>query len=65
MMTWQLYRQLHAEGMDFEAGDMFKLRESLKAKPHPAKLPKAIEKLVRRYITTGVTFSGQSIAPAY
>lgn len=47
----QVYRQLHAEGMDFEAGDMLKLLELLKVEPRPVKLPEVIEKLVRRYIT--------------
>lgn len=46
----QLYRQLKAEGMQFEAGDMLKLLELLKAKPRPPTLTEAIEKLVRRYI---------------
>jgi len=48
--AWQLYRQLQTKGMDFEAGDMLKLLELLKVEPWPAKLPEAIEKLVRRYI---------------
>jgi hypothetical protein len=47
----QLYRQLHAEGMDFEAVDMCKWLEFLKVEPRPVKLPEAIEKLVRRYIS--------------
>jgi len=51
--AWQLYRQLHAEGMDFEAGDMLKLMDLLKVEPWPVKLPEAIEKLVRRYINCG------------
>jgi len=46
----QLYRQLKAEGMQFEAGDMLKLLELLKAEPRPPRLPEAVEKLVRRYI---------------
>lgn len=48
--AWQLYRQLKAEGMQFEAVDMLKLLELLKAEPRPPTLPQAIEKLVRRYI---------------
>ena len=48
--TWQLYRQLKAEGLKFEASDMLKLRELLKAEPRPPTLPEAAEKLVRRYI---------------
>jgi hypothetical protein len=48
--TWQLYRQLKAEGMQFEAADMLKLLELLKAEPRPPTLPEAVEKLVRRYI---------------
>ena len=48
--TWQLYRQLRAEGMHFEARDMLKLLELLKAEPRPPTLPESIEKLVRRYI---------------
>jgi hypothetical protein len=56
--AWQLHRQLHAERMDFEARDMLKLLELLKVEPRPAKLPEAIEKLVRRYINCrrGVLF---------
>ncbi len=46
----QLYRQLHTDGMDFEASDMLRLIELLKVEPWPVKLPEAIEKLVRRYI---------------
>lgn len=46
----QLYRQLKAEGMLFEAGDMLKLLELLKAEPRPPTLPEAVEKFVRRYI---------------
>ena len=46
----QLYRQLKAEGMQFEAGDMLKLLELLKTEPRPPTLPEAVEKLVRRYI---------------
>ena len=48
--TWQLYRQLKAEGLKFEASDMLKLLELLKAEPRPPTLPEAAEKLVRRYI---------------
>lgn len=48
--AWQLYRQLKAEGMQFEAGDMLKLLELLKIEPRPPTLPEAVEKLVRRYI---------------
>ena len=48
--TWQLYRQLKAEGMKFEASEMLKLLELLKAEPRPPTLPEAVEKLVRRYI---------------
>jgi len=48
--AWQLYRQLKAEGMQFEAGDMLKLLELLKAEPRPPTLPEVLEKLVRRYI---------------
>lgn len=46
----QLYRQLKAEGMQFEAGDMLKLLEFLKTEPRPPTLPESVEKLVRRYI---------------
>ena len=46
----QLYRQLKAEGLKFEAVDMLKLLELLKAEPRPPTLPEAVEKLVRRYI---------------
>lgn len=46
----QLYRQLKAEGLKFEAADMLKLLGLLKAEPRPPTLPEAIEKLVRRYI---------------
>ena len=45
-----MYRQLKAEGMLVEAGDMLKLLELLKAEPRPPTLPEAAEKLVRRYI---------------
>ena len=48
--AWQLYRQLKAEGMDFEASDMLRLLQQLKLEPRPPNLPEAIEKLVRRYI---------------
>jgi len=48
--AWQLYRQLNAEGMKFEAADMLRLVELLKQEPRPPNLPEAIEKLVRRYI---------------
>ena len=48
--AWQLYRQLKAEGLKFEATDMLKLLELLKAEPRPPTLPEAVEKLVRRYI---------------
>jgi len=48
--AWQLYRQLKAEGMEFEASDMLKLLELLKAEPRPPTMPEAVEKLVRRYI---------------
>jgi hypothetical protein len=48
--AWQLYRQLKTEGMQFEASDMRKLLELLKAEPRTATLPEAVEKLVRRYI---------------
>lgn len=48
--AWQLYRQLKAEGLKFEAGDMLKLLELLKAEPRPPILPESVEKLVRRYI---------------
>jgi len=48
--AWQLYRQLKAEGLKFEANDMLKLLELLKAEPRPPTLPEAMEKLVRRYI---------------
>lgn len=46
----QLYHQLRTEGFKFEASDMLKLLEQLKAEPRPATLPEAVEKLVRRYI---------------
>ena len=46
----QLYRQLKAEGMQFEAGDMLKLLEFLKTEPRSPTLPESVEKLVRRYI---------------
>jgi hypothetical protein len=36
--------------MQFEAQDMLKLLELLKAEPRPPTLPEAIERLVRRYI---------------
>jgi len=36
--------------MHFEARDMLKLLELLKAEPRPPTLPEAIEKLIRRYI---------------
>lgn len=48
--AWQLYRQLKAEGMGFEASDMLRLLELLKQEPRPPNLPEAVEKLVRRYI---------------
>ena len=48
--AWQLYRQLKTEGMQFEASDMLKLLELLKAEPRSETLPEAVEKLVRRYI---------------
>jgi phage FluMu protein Com len=48
--TSELYRQLKAEGREFEADDMAKLLELLKIEPRPARLPESIEKLVRRYI---------------
>ena len=48
--AWQLYRQLKSEGMGFEASDMLKLLELLKAEPRPPTLPETVEKLVRRYI---------------
>ena len=48
--TWQLYRQLKAEGLEFEAADMLKLLELLKAEPRAPTIPEAVEKLVRRYI---------------
>lgn len=48
--AWQLYRQLKAEGMEFESADMLKLLELLKAEPRPPTLPEAVERLVRRYI---------------
>jgi transposase-like protein len=48
--AWQLYRKLTSEGMQFEASDMLKLLELLKAEPRPPTLPEAVEKLVRRYI---------------
>lgn len=48
--VWQLYRELKTEGMQFEASDMLKLLELLKAEPRPSTLPESVEKLVRRYI---------------
>lgn len=48
--AYELYRQLKAEGMEFEAGDMLRLVEHLKAEPRPPNLPEDVEKLVRRYI---------------
>ena len=48
--AWQLYRQLKIEGLKFEASDMLKLIELLKAEPRPPTLPEAVQKLVRRYI---------------
>jgi hypothetical protein len=48
--AFELERQLKAEGREFEADDMEKLLELLKAEPRSAKLPESVEKLVRRYI---------------
>jgi len=48
--AYELYRQLKAEGTEFEADDMRRLLEFLRVEPRPAKLPENIEKLVRRYI---------------
>jgi len=48
--AWQLHRQLKSEGMHFEASDMLKLLELLKAEPRPPTLSEDVEKLVRRYI---------------
>ena len=46
----QLYRECKTDGMQFEASDMLKLLELLKAVPRPPTLPEAVEKLVSRYI---------------
>jgi transposase-like protein len=48
--AWQLFRQLRAEGLQFESQDMLKLIELLRQEPRPPTLPESIEKLVRRYI---------------
>ena len=65
--AWQLYRQLKAEGLKFEASGMLKLLELLKAEPRPPTLPEAVEKLVRRYINCrrGLFMEGQSAFAAY
>ena len=59
-----LYRQLKAEGMQFEAGDMLKLLELLKAEPQPPTLPEAVEKLVRITYSQSTTKNGSSQANA-
>jgi hypothetical protein len=48
--AWQPYRQLKAEGLQFESEDMLRLIELLKAEPRPPILPEGIEKFVRGYI---------------
>jgi hypothetical protein len=48
--AWQIYRQLKAEGMEFESNDMMELLRLLKVEPRPPTLLEAVEKLVRRYI---------------
>jgi len=57
-MTWRIYRQLTSEGMQFDASDMLKLLELLKAEPRLPALPEAVEKLVRRcrYINLGYCY---------
>ena len=49
-MWTALEQKWQAKGLKFEASDMLKLLELLKAEPRPPTLPEAVEKLVRRYI---------------
>jgi len=53
--------------MDFEAGDMLKLLELLEVEPRPVKLPEAIEKPVRKYITCrgGILYQVNQLLGAY
>lgn len=48
--AYELYRRLKAEGLEFEAEDMWQLLQLLRAEPRSARLPEQIERLVRRYI---------------
>jgi transposase-like protein len=48
--AYELYRQLKAEGLQFESENMLELLELLHQEPRPPTLPEKIERLVRRYI---------------
>lgn len=48
--AWQLYRQLKAAGMNYEAENMLQLLELLRAEPRPGTVPAKLERMVRRFI---------------
>lgn len=48
--AWQLYRQLKAEGMAFEADQMQQLLTYLHMEPRPPTVPDELSRMVRRFI---------------